>query len=152
MTTSSAHRPGPAGRERRAGRQCAAGGWIAGLATTRLTYFLTVPFAALSVVAYCAFPRAAAAQDRRARPRCARHLAVTYRTLIRGGQAAADRRPGRADRACPAKLVFEFGPLWLVALGAPAVLYGPYWAALTSTLGLGGLLAGQATARPAAAA
>ena len=36
--------------------------------------------------------------------------------------------------------VFEFGPLWLVALAAPAVLYGPYWAALVSTLGVGGLL------------
>ncbi|WP_279581220.1 zf-HC2 domain-containing protein [Fodinicola feengrottensis] len=36
--------------------------------------------------------------------------------------------------------VFEFGPLWLVALAAPAVLFGPYWAALVSTLGVGGLL------------
>jgi hypothetical protein len=36
--------------------------------------------------------------------------------------------------------VFEFGPLWLVALAAPAVLYGPYWAVLVSTLGIGGLL------------
>jgi hypothetical protein len=39
--------------------------------------------------------------------------------------------------------IFEFGPLWLVALAAPAVLYGPYWAALTSTLGIGGLLIGK---------
>ena len=39
------------------------------------------------------------------------------------------------------QLLFEFGPLWLVALAVPAVLYGPYWAALVSTLGLGGLLA-----------
>ena len=41
------------------------------------------------------------------------------------------------------QVVFEFGPLWLVALGAPAVLYGPYWAALVSTLGVGGLLIGK---------
>jgi hypothetical protein len=40
-----------------------------------------------------------------------------------------------------AQVVFEFGPLWLVALAAPAVLYGPYWAALVSTFGLGGYLA-----------
>ena len=39
--------------------------------------------------------------------------------------------------------IFEFGPLWLVALAAPAVLYGPYWAALVSTLGVGGLLIGK---------
>jgi hypothetical protein len=39
--------------------------------------------------------------------------------------------------------VFEFGPLWLVALAAPAALYGPYWAALVSTLGVAGLLIGK---------
>ena len=39
-----------------------------------------------------------------------------------------------------AQAVFEFGPLWLVALAAPAPLYGSYWAALVSTLGVGGLL------------
>jgi hypothetical protein len=36
--------------------------------------------------------------------------------------------------------VFEFGPLWLVAQAAPAVLYGPYWAVLVSTFGIAGLL------------
>jgi MFS family permease len=36
--------------------------------------------------------------------------------------------------------VFEFGPLWLVALAAPAALFGPYWAGLVSTLGIGGYL------------
>ena len=41
------------------------------------------------------------------------------------------------------QLVLEFGPLWLVALAAPAILYGPYWARLMSTFGLGGLLAGR---------
>jgi hypothetical protein len=39
--------------------------------------------------------------------------------------------------------LFEFGPLWLVALGAPAVLFGPYWALLMSTLGAGGYLAAK---------
>jgi hypothetical protein len=41
------------------------------------------------------------------------------------------------------QVVLEFGPLWLVALAAPAVLYGPYWAGLVSSLGLGGVLAGR---------
>jgi hypothetical protein len=36
--------------------------------------------------------------------------------------------------------IFEFGPLWLVALHAPSALFGPYWALLVSTLGLGGYL------------
>ena len=37
--------------------------------------------------------------------------------------------------------VFEFGPLWLVALAAPAVLFGPHTAALTATLALAGAFA-----------
>jgi Putative zinc-finger len=70
------------------------------------------------------------------------HIALTFRTMITSGTvlrvlllvAAA----GLLTQA-----VFEFGPLWLVALAAPAVLYGPYWAALVSTLGVGGLLIGK---------
>ena len=41
------------------------------------------------------------------------------------------------------QIVFEFGPLWLIALSASAILFGPFWAALVATLGLGGLLAGR---------
>jgi hypothetical protein len=41
------------------------------------------------------------------------------------------------------QVLLEFGPLWLVALAAPAVAYGPYWAGLVSSLGLGGLIAGR---------
>ena len=40
--------------------------------------------------------------------------------------------------ALVAQAVFEFGPLWLVAVGAPAGAYGPYWAALVASLGVGG--------------
>jgi hypothetical protein len=39
--------------------------------------------------------------------------------------------------------VFEFGPLWLVDLDAPAAAYGPYWALLVATLGIGGYLAAK---------
>jgi hypothetical protein len=67
---------------------------------------------------------------------------VTYRTLIKGGKLLPII--GLAVlTALVLQVVFEFGPLWLVALATPAVLYGPYWAALTSTFGLGGLLAGK---------
>ena len=50
--------------------------------------------------------------------------------------------------------VFEFGPIWLVALAAPAVLFGPYWAALVATFGVGGWLAPRVDLdrRPLAAA
>jgi hypothetical protein len=37
----------------------------------------------------------------------------------------------------------EFGPLWMVALAAPAFLYGAQWAGLTGALGLGGMIASR---------
>jgi hypothetical protein len=48
-----------------------------------------------------------------------------------------------AVTALLSQTVFEFGPLWLVALDAPASSFGPYWAALVATTGLGGYLAGK---------
>lgn len=48
-----------------------------------------------------------------------------------------------AVTALLSQTVFEFGPLWLVELGAPAASYGPYWAALVATLGVGGWLAAR---------
>jgi len=40
-------------------------------------------------------------------------------------------------------VVFEFGSLWLVSLHAPTALYGPYWALLVSTVGIGGWIASR---------
>jgi hypothetical protein len=45
--------------------------------------------------------------------------------------------------ALVSQTIFEFGPLWLVELESSPVLYGPFWAALMATLGLGGILAGR---------
>jgi predicted MFS family arabinose efflux permease len=117
------------------------GGWLAGLTSTRLMYFLTVPFAAVSIVAYLRFaePRLHRSE---ARTSLRSHVALTYRTLTRRGQLL----PIVALAVLASlilQVIFEFGPLWLVALAASAVLYGPYWAGLVSTLGLGGLLAGR---------
>ena len=39
--------------------------------------------------------------------------------------------------------MFEFGPLWLVDGGAGAGAFGPAWAGLMASLGLGGALAGR---------
>jgi predicted MFS family arabinose efflux permease len=117
------------------------GGWLAGLTTTRLMYFLSVPVAALSVGAFLRFREPQlhkTEEDTTLRDQ----LAMTYRTLTERGRLLPII--GLAVlTALVLQVVFEFGPLWLVALAAPAVLYGPYWAALTSTLGLGGLLAGK---------
>jgi MFS family permease len=118
-----------------------AGGALAGWTSARLTYFASVPLVALSIVAFLRFdePRL----HRRAEPvTLGRHVALTFRTMTR-------RRDVRQVMLLAAlvsllsQAVFEFGPLWLVALDAPAALFGPYWAALVSTLGVGGYLASK---------
>jgi MFS family permease len=118
-----------------------AGGVLAGLATPRLTYFLTVPFALASIVALLRFdePRLHKAEE----PTSLRsHIAVTYRTITRRRELL----PAIVLTVLTAlmlQVIFEFGPLWLVASGTAPGLYGPFWAGLVSTLGLGGLLAGR---------
>jgi predicted MFS family arabinose efflux permease len=118
-----------------------AGGWLAGQLTPRTTYFLSLPFTALSMLALLAFrePRLHRAGERTA---LRAHIAVTYRAATRSGRVL----PIVALSVLTAlimNVLFEFGPLWLVALTAAAVVYGPFWAALVSTLGLGGLVAGR---------
>jgi hypothetical protein len=117
------------------------GGLLASATSTRLTYFLTIPFTALSVVALLRFkePRL---HESDAKTTLRDHLQVTYQTLTRRGQL----RPIIALAVLTALVtttIFEFGPLWLVALGAAAAVYGPHWAGLMSTFGLGGMLAGR---------
>jgi MFS family permease len=118
-----------------------AGGWAASLTTSRMTYFLTAPFAVLSILAYLRFrePQLHKAGDRTS---LRRHLAVTYQSLTQRGQLLPIITLTMLVSVI-LQLILEFGPLWLVALAAPAILYGPYWAVLMSTLGLGGLLAGR---------
>jgi MFS family permease len=115
-----------------------AGGVLAQYTSTRLTYFVTVPLVGLAIIGFLRFdePRLHQAAERLT---LRRHIALTLRTMIT--QPAVLRVLLLAATAgLLSSAIFEFGPLWLVALAAPAVLYGPYWAALTSTLGIGGLV------------
>ena len=117
------------------------GGWLAGLVGTRPTYFLSVPFIVASLLVLLRFrePRLHKTGERTS---LRRHLALTYRVLIHRGRllplAAAS-----VMTVLILQSIFEFGPLWLIAMSASPVLYGPFWAVLVSTLGLGGLLAGR---------
>src|SRR5215211_6615212 len=115
-----------------------AGGVLAQYTSERFTYFATVPLVGLAIIGFLRFnePRLHKAAERVS---LRSHIALTFRTMI------ASRIVLRvlllvATAGLLSQAVFEFGPLWLVALAAPAVLYGPYWAALVSTLGIGGLL------------
>ncbi len=115
-----------------------AGGVIAGWTSARLTYFLSVPFIALAIVAFLRFdePRL----HRTSEPVALRaHMALTFRTMTRQPSVRQVLLLA-ALVALLSQAVFEFGPLWLVAFKAPAALFGPYWAALVSTLGVAGYL------------
>jgi len=118
-----------------------AGGWIAAASSTRLTYFLTLPFIVASLLALAAF-REPRLHETSERSPLREHLKVTYAAIVHRGRlipiAAASIMSALILQA-----IFEFGPLWLIALSASAVLYGPFWAGLVSTLGIGGLLAGR---------
>jgi MFS family permease len=117
------------------------GGVLAQYTSTRLTYFATVPLIGLAILGFLRFdePRLHQAAERVS---LRSHVALTFRTMITT-RAVVGALLLVATAGLLAQAVFEFGPLWLVALEAPAVLYGPYWAALVSTLGIGGLLAGK---------
>jgi MFS family permease len=115
-----------------------AGGVLAGWSSPRLTYFATIPFVVVAIVVFLRFdePRLHRAAERVA---LRSHVALTYRTLVRQ-RGVRQVILLAALTGLLSQAVFEFGPLWLVAVAAPAALFGPYWAALVSTLGVGGYL------------
>ena len=117
------------------------GGLVAGLTSTRLTYLATVPFEVLAAVAFVRFrePHLHRAQEREP---VRQHVRLTFRAMATNTTVRQVLLLS-AMAGLLAQAVFEFGPLWLVAVDAPAALFGPYWAALVGTLGLGGLLAGR---------
>jgi len=118
-----------------------AGGVLAELTSTRLTYFLSVPFGVLAVFALLRFREPQLHKDQEGVSLRA-HVATTYRAMIRTKRLVPIILLA-VLAALVLSTIFEFGPLWLVAAGAAPGLYGPYWAALMATLGLGGLLAGR---------
>ncbi len=120
-----------------------AGGMLAGLLDARATYFLTIPFSLGSIACYLRF-REPTLHRAETRTPLRAHLATTFRAAHRGLVPVIALA---VLTAVLTQVVFEFGPLWLVALGVPAVLYGPYWAGLMSTLGIGGLLVGRLARR-----
>jgi MFS family permease len=117
------------------------GGVLAEYTSARFTYFATIPLVGLAIIGFLWFdePQLHKATERVS---LASHVALTFRTMIRE-PAVLRVLLLVATVALLSQAVFEFGPLWLVALAAPAAAYGPYWAALVSTLGLGGLIVGK---------
>ena len=117
------------------------GGVLAELTSPRLTYFLTVPFALVAVAAYLRFdePQLHRAEERTA---LRAHIATTLRAMTHAPRVRSLILV-LALTALLSQTVFEFGPLWLVDLAAAPAAYGPYWALLVGTLGVGAYLAGR---------
>jgi MFS family permease len=128
-----------------------AGGVIAALLSARFTYVLTIPTAVAGLIVLARFREPTLHRAREA-SRLRQHLAATWRTVSRNPSVAPIAITMMLG-AATTQMLFEFGPLWLVAAAVPVVIFGPYTAAMTSTLGLGGLLAGRVRlSRPTVAA
>jgi MFS family permease len=117
------------------------GGVLTALFSARVTYFVTVPIVALSALAFirCREPKLHRATERVTY----RHQAATTLRALTGTPALRRVVLLAALTAIIAQLLFEFGPLWLVSAHAPSSWYGPYWAALVSTVGVGAWLASR---------
>lgn len=117
------------------------GGLLAGWTSPRVTYLVTVPITLVAILVLLRFeePTLHRAGD----PVGLRqHVRTTFGAMTRLPQV----RQALALAALAAmisQVVFEFGPLWLVAANASPALYGPYWAILVATLGLAGYLASR---------
>jgi MFS family permease len=111
------------------------GGLLAAVTSARTDYFITVPLVLTAIAALrrCREPRLHRAAER---VRYRRQAGATLRALT-AGRAVRRVVLLTALAAATAQVVFEFGPLWLVVLHAPAAVYGPYWAALVATVGVG---------------
>jgi MFS family permease len=118
-----------------------AGGALAAVTAPRLTYFATLPFLAVSTAALLAFREPVLHQAGHAST-LRQHISDTVGTL-RGQPHLVPVAGLLVVTALLTQAVYEFGPLWLVEEDTSAALYGPAWAALMASLGLGGALAGR---------
>lgn len=118
-----------------------AGGFLAQELTLRATYVISIPFAAASIVALLAF-REPRAQQAAGAGSVRTHLRSTARA-VRRGHGVLPVLAAMALCAMLLQVLFEFGPLWLVALDAAPAAFGPYTAAMVAALGIGGALAGR---------
>lgn len=115
------------------------GGAVAAAFGPRASFYLTIPSAIVSVLALAAFREPTLHKARAAKP-VVEHIRVTLRAVLRN-------RP-----LVPVMLVlilgallefmmFEFAQIWLLALHAPTIWYGPANAVILAGLGLGGVVA-----------
>jgi MFS family permease len=116
------------------------GGLLAAHTSTRFTYFATLPLIAGSVIALTFF-REPQLHKVTERVPIREHLRLAI-TAITHSRHVAHVALVSALITMLASAIYEFGPLWLVAMDAPMTLYGPYSAAVFGMVAVGGLSAG----------
>lgn len=115
------------------------GGIIASYFGLRTAYFATVPIALFSIAALLSF-REPTLHKAQVAVSIKQHVIGTFKAVLRKGQLV----PVLVVLIAVATLtytIFEFSQLWVIALAAPLILYGPINALVLSTIGLGGAAA-----------
>jgi MFS family permease len=107
----------------------------------RSTFFITMPMSLLAIVALTKFrePRLHKSQEIVS---IRRHVTQTFKAVLRRGQLMPVLIVLIADSVL-SYLAFEFSQLWIIALGAPLLLFGPLNALQLSTVGLGSMSASR---------
>lgn len=124
------------------------GGLVATLLSPRLAYFATIPLVAISLGALLTFkePRLHRSEGRTS---LSSHLLAISQTIFQRGKTLRIVTVLLATSLL-LSVIFEFGPLWQLALAAPVGLYGLANATVLSAGGVGSLLAARLTrAKPA---
>ncbi len=114
-----------------------AGGLIAASTSARTAYLVSTPFT-LAAILLLARLREPTLHRQVQRAALRAHLRATI-DAVRCPRVAVIVA-GSVFAAATLQMTFEFGPLWLLAAGTATIVFGPYTAAMTATLGLGARL------------
>lgn len=115
------------------------GGVLAAAFTMQLVYFLTIPCVFISIFALWRFKEPTLHKSEVAVP-LVKHIRSTFKAVLRRGfvmQVVLTL----LLLSLILQTVLEFNQLWLLALAAPLVIFGPANAAALGALGVGGTLA-----------
>src|SRR2546425_635691 len=120
-----------------------AGGIVATVLSPRLTYFATIPLVAISLGALLTF-KEPHLHHSEGRTSLKSHLLAISQTLFQPGKTLHIITVLLATSLL-LSVIFEFGPLWQLALATPVALYGLANAAVLSAGGGGSWLSGRLT-------
>lgn len=117
------------------------GGLVSALANPRMTYFITIPFSLISVLALLRF-REPLLHKAEPLSSVQAHVAATFASILKR-RSLVPVLLVLLSGGLLLKVILEFNQLWWLALAAPIGMYGVATAANLGSLGLGGLLAAK---------